>query len=244
MRNLKSIYILSVKGSPRQANFKTFPFKYSFFYAISLDQLDVFDDDASFNKYKRIVRNTEKSCTLSHISIAKDFLGKNHDWLIILEDDAVIVGDFEKLLSSLDNHKFNRPTALIIGHSKTDPRFSIVQRLKQPLYNPFYIGDFRFGKKEVNYIGTVSYILNYPAAQILAKMDRPYWVADDWIEIEKKGINVFHIEENIIYENLDGVSSTGNKVYIRHDIYKKPISNIMSIIYHQVKFFLKEKCHF
>ncbi|MUK67960.1 glycosyltransferase family 25 protein [Aliivibrio fischeri] len=234
-------YILSVKNSPRRNRFISFEHDYLFFDAVdvNVDDMKFFNKDKSYNRYLRDIRLNEISCTLSHVEMARLCLFNSSEWNLILEDDAIFLGDFKSLKEKIIYFKTDKPTILILGHSKTLPKFNKIQQLKQPLYDEFNIGDFIFGKKDINYCGTVSYLLNKGASEIMSNIEEAYWVADDWKVIGSLGIDIFHIKESIIYEEIDGISTTGNKLHIRHDIYKKPFSNMLSIIFNQIKRFLK-----
>ncbi|WP_305818609.1 hypothetical protein [Photobacterium leiognathi] len=63
-------------------------------------------------------------------------------------------------------------------------------------------------------------------------------MADDWNELSSFGIDVFHIENPIIKEDLQFSSSTGNDVFSYHSFIKHPIKSIFQIFYYRILYIL------
>lgn len=225
------INVISLKKSHRRNKFTSLNVK--IFDAIENDDEEIFNENIFKLLYGRNPRQGEIGCALSHYYIAKQHVYNTAEWSLVLEDDAIFDGD---LLSFKDTCPFvSKPTILVLGHSKTKKKNLFVQRLIQPLRNPYKLNSIEFGHSDINFCGTVGYMANRAASQLIAKNDSIFWLADDWRVIRNMGVDVVHIKEPLVYEDFDGVSSTGNKVIVEHDILKKPLQIIYLIILNQVK---------
>lgn len=222
--------------SHRRNRFNSFTYPFNFFDAYSSPVN--FDVKKATEYYGRDIRNGEIGCTTSHYELYKKLRkGSSHNWHLILEDDAKIEDGFQSFYNNFDPSIFqNVPTILILGHSKTIKKFQWIQKLKQPMSVEFTCGHHQFGKKHVNLVGTVGYIINNAAIDTILQ-HTPYWLADDWGIIEEMGINVLHIKDNLVYEEFDGISLTDNQLFIQHDIKNQPIKTILKIILNQLYFF-------
>lgn len=230
------INIISMPDSHRRNRFNSFTYPFDFFNAYSSPVN--FDVKKATEYYGRDIRKGEIGCTTSHYELYKK-LKKNssYNWHLILEDDASIEKEFQSLCNNFDMLSAEiRPMILILGHSKTVKKFQWVQKLKQPMKTELQIGSHQFGKKYVNLVGTVSYMINNSAIDTILQ-HTPYWLADDWGLIEEMGINVLHIKDNLVYEEFDGISLTDNQLFVQHDIKNQPAKTILKIILNQLYFF-------
>ncbi|EJV9312367.1 glycosyltransferase family 25 protein [Vibrio vulnificus] len=181
-------------------------------------------------KYNRVARDGEIGCTLSHYIIIKELIETNLESMIILEDDAIPVKEFFDFYADLFL-KNNKPSIFLLGHSKTREKDLWLQRLKQPLKEVINLNGFSFGiNHRITECGTVGYIINRKAAEIISAYDSPYWLADDWKFFEEIGIHVYHPVKPLIYEDLTTVSTTGNAVCLNHSIYNKTLLQIGSVV--------------
>jgi GR25 family glycosyltransferase involved in LPS biosynthesis len=183
--------------------------------------LSLFDEKKSYLRYNKILSKGEKLCSLGHFKIY-DLICKSNtlNWSLIIEDDAIFDAKSFIFFEQIKSYKFNEPTILILGHSKTIPNNLWFQKLKQPLYKRNIIFNYKIGEKKINYFGTVGYIINLEAAKLLSKMNDCYWKADDWVYFQKNNINILHLDDPIIWEDqAKKNSSTGNSLAIHHNIF-------------------------
>ncbi|MFB2651854.1 glycosyltransferase family 25 protein [Shewanella seohaensis] len=223
--------VISLKKSLRRQKFNSLNIK--LFDAIEIDHEKIFNTKVFKLIYGREPRNGEIGCALSHYYIAKQHVETPVEWSLVLEDDAIFECDLLNFKNTCP--LVAKPTILVLGHSKTKKKNLFVQRLIQPLRNPYKLNSIEFGHSDINFCGTVGYMANRAASELIAKNDSIFWLADDWRVIRNMGVDVVHIKEPLVYEDFDGVSSTGNKVIVEHDILKKPLQIIYLIILNQVK---------
>jgi glycosyl transferase, family 25 len=226
------INVISLKNSTRRNKFLNSDIE--IFDAIEDDLSAIFDKDTFRLIYGRDARKGEIGCTLSHYYLALNHAVNTKDeWSLILEDDAVFDDELFEFKNNCNT--ISSPTILVLGHSKTKKRNLFIQRLIQPLTNLITIRGFEFGTANVNYCGTVAYMSNKAASKILSAQKLMFWLADDWNIIKNMGINILHIKKPLVYEDFDGLSSTGNKVVVEHDVLRKPAQILYLIILNQIK---------
>lgn len=202
-----------------------------------------FNSNLAEYKYNRKIRNGEIGCSLSHFRIINKYAVRDDfSWGIILEDDALIQENFKEMLNIDDFKCFNdEPCVFILGHSKTRKKDLIIQRLKQPLENKIKIGNNSYGQNNrINFCGTVGYVLNKKACEIIGKQKNVYWLADDWFFFNKLGINIYHPLIPSIYEDLTSESSTDNIIFFNHCLRNRPIKQIFSIVKSQTLFLINK----
>lgn len=218
------IIILSIKNSIRRTRFEYLNTGVSFYDAHVSDIDNVFDKGISKIIYGRNLSRGEVGCSISHYYILKKIYMQEGGWFIVLEDDAIV--DNEDLLIEFYNNlpDTSKPTVYILGHSKADKQDLFIQKLKQPLYDSFNVGRFRCGTKKVNFFGTVGYAINKSAADLISKNEKVFWTADDWTKLAHMGIDIFHLEEPLIYEDYKIESTIGNKLASYHSFKKFPLS--------------------
>lgn len=229
------INVISLRGSPRRDRFQTTEV-FHFFDAVEIDGEAIFNKDIFKMVYGRDARNGEIGCTLSHYCIAHvHSTDLNHEWSLVLEDDAIF--SEQELLSFVNGlPAIDKPTILVLGHSKTIKRNLFIQRLIYPLKDIIAINGKLFGHTGETRCGTVAYVANRSASMLIAKNQMTFWLADDWTLIENMGVDVLHFKKPLVYELMDGVSSTDNKIYINHDFLDAPFV----IFYRVVKSLVKK----
>ena len=235
-----NIKIISLKHSPlRNKRFST-SLSYSFYDAkTGENEKNVFDKKKSEMIYGRAIRSGEIGCSLSHHDIAVEFYHRGDDeWLVVLEDDALLELDFDKCCHDINKYAFNKAYIIILGYSKCLKSNHWVHKLKKPLYRQITIGNFFFGENDVNHRGTVGYIINKQAAKIMTEQEKVFWIADDWLYIRSLGINIMHPYQPVVYEDLTTGSTTSNEVTCFDSIREYPAYNIYMIIKERFKYYL------
>lgn len=236
MSNIK-IVVLSLTDSPRRNTLsnRLKNLNYEIFNAYSpngyVDEC-VFNEELAFINYGRKLSLGEIGCSVSHKNIIKSFINESDsEWLIVLEDDFLPENCFEGFVVNIAEEKINNSTILLLGHSKTEKKTLFLQRLKQPLLEPYEIGGVKFGKNnKINLCGTVGYAINKSAARTIAECNFNFWLADDWSRCLNVGINVLHPFVPLLYEDLSQVSSIGNDIVSLHSFRYKPFNQILEVI--------------
>lgn len=194
----------------------------------------------SFEKrglYESSMSDAEMSCSLSHHKIMSDF-----GTYFIFEDDFFVSQPipFESIRCFLEST--SKPTVVILGHSKTQPRDEFVQNLKQPLMNQIKLDRNVLGENyRINFFGTVGYAVNSAFKDKMRAVETVYWRADDWSEIQRiTQCRILHVKQKFIYEDLDVFgSSINNRIHFRHDFSKEPFLNLLKIIRAQIIRFVR-----
>ncbi len=189
MKEIKT-YIINLKSSVDRKkriteNLKGLSFlDYSFIEAVdgrsmTHDEIDHSFDISSFYKiYKREPLRGEIGCTLSHRKCYKNLVEqKDLDYCLILEDDAFFYNDFEDKIFDIVEELKNCDYPKIILLS---PSFSFFCKKNKSSYT---LCDIFQGCM------TIGYLINRKAAELLLSKDLfPYYLADDWRLIKRKGI--------------------------------------------------------
>lgn len=239
------IKILSVPGSPRrkQAEIEVKKLNiqsWSFYDAVSIDDIDNFVNDSKNNLNGKDITKVEKSCSISHYNMIKD--QSTH---IILEDDFKLIEYCELVCIVNEINKKDIPIVVILGHSKTSDRDFWMQKLKQPLINKRILCGKTVGENyKINFYGAVGYIINNKFKEAMAEVNEVHWLADDWLKIrEIIGCDIYQLSDKIIIENLndDYVSGLGNKIHFRHDSRKKILINLIKALRAQVLFLFNKR---
>ncbi|WP_017093667.1 glycosyltransferase family 25 protein [Vibrio splendidus] len=235
--NPVKIKVVSLKQSRLRRNISNQirSLDYDFFDAITDNTSRLFCELQAQEKYQRELKKGEIGCALSHYSLMKEHADKvNNDWMIILEDDALIESGFECFIEDLSTVKCDNACILLLGHSKTRKKDLWVQRLKQPLSDIIDIGDKCFGiNSRIGFCGTVGYAINRKAATLITN-NKLCWIADDWKTIKKSGVDIYHPKEPLIYEDLNTESSIGNRIFFNHHLGTNTLRQILSIVKAQV----------
>lgn len=151
-------------------------------------------DLAKFEQhYGRKTTKGEVGCTLSHLAIyqkiAQDNSISNEDYCLVCEDDALFAADFQQNLDSLLAQDL-KADIILVGQSKIPSFDNMELEINYPttfgfLQKQVENSQYKYAYPYRNYFaGTVAYLIKKSTAyQFLAqaKMDRPYWLADDFI---------------------------------------------------------------
>jgi GR25 family glycosyltransferase involved in LPS biosynthesis len=203
------------------------------------DQND-FDQTLSTLFYGRKLHNGELGCSLAHSRLISNLSFISSDWNLILEDDAKLDNDIFNFLYDLKAIKISQPTVILLGHSRTLKKNIFWQRLKHPLSNEMKIGKYTFGQnKWVNGcgVGTVGYVINSSCRDIINKLPKNFWLADDWKFFHNAGISIYHPINPLVWEDfLAKESRTGNSIKIHHNFISSNIlREFAEIIYARLR---------
>jgi len=201
-----------------------------------------FDNSLARMIYGRPLRKGEMNCSLGHRSMWCYAREVGSRWSVFLEDDAIITDALLNLLNSINSWGENLPFAIIIGHSKTVRKNLWFENIKIPLYSKKKIKNIVVGKKNQNLFGTVGYLLNQSAVELLSKLPVTCWKADDWKMFENAGLQIYHLQTPCIWEEFETrKSATGNICVAQHEIFsRKILIEVGSAIKSQI--FKKRKC--
>jgi GR25 family glycosyltransferase involved in LPS biosynthesis len=118
----------------------------------------------------RILSNNEKRALLSHAFIIKE---SSNDWLVVLEDDAILNKQlFSNFLSEIGNLHLSAPTILLLYHGKN----GVFVRKKRTLIDG---SSLSFHRCLALPSGAVSYAINLAAVKIVQNC-RKYVGTADW----------------------------------------------------------------
>lgn len=153
-----------------------------------------FDRNTAFRYYGRYLMKGEIGCTLSHIRCYHRMVKQNEKIALILEDDIEFASttgskiNFNKLQEYLTTDK---PTIVLLsGHFWHWPGFNNLKRV----YAAYY---------------THAYAINLSAARLLSnQLVYPWHLADNWIYLRQKGINVLGIRPHWINQSSTETNST------------------------------------
>lgn len=140
-----------------------------------------FDCRRFLQRHGREILRSEIGCTLSHRECYRRILESEENIALILEDDVCFLDPHmvEPLLNEI-NEKMSRNIPCVI--SLTRHLFFYKNRKEK-------IGDYSlFGMREG--WGTCAYLINKEAAQKLLSISKPYYVADDFLLMNKMKIDV------------------------------------------------------
>lgn len=183
-----------------------------------------FSIDLFQQRYGRPPRLGEVGCLLSHRKAHHLLVNSNEGSAIVLEDDFWFRGDAQ-YLRMIESVLQSRATIALLGHSRTDPRFLVIQRLKQPLFSTIDVSGFVLGNNvRINYCGTVAYFINREAALISIELQQ-YFVADDFSIYRNSGVRVLHPSKPDFYEIHGYSSSTKNHIIVLHNLFTRHFFN-------------------
>lgn len=196
-----------------------------------------FDLQTAERHYRRVPREGEIGCTLSHFQLQKNV---STDWRCIVEDDAILGDRFFAVVNQIAGLQLP-PTVVILGQARTLGRDDWFIRWKQPLKNRRVLthGLMLGEKPYINTFGTVGYMLNRAASGLFSSGPvKPYWLADDWNFLQKiHHFQVLHLNRLVVHEDLkDYSSTTGNKLILRCNIRARPFFEISGMIYRRVQY--------
>ena len=191
--------------------------------------------------YARELNEGEKFCSLGHRFIYNDIYNCSEDWALVLEDDAVLDPGIRSFIKEVSKLNMGEPAVLILGHSKTVKKNIWVQQLKQPSFNLKEVGTKVFGERDADLFGTVGYMINGQAAQVISEYNLWFWKADHWSIYKNMGVKILHMESPIIWEAfLTKDSLTKNPNYIHHNLFSTHfLTEVRAIINAQIKRLLR-----
>lgn len=192
------------------------------------DLKSVFDINKCNQRRGKTITKPEIGCTLSHCMCYRRFLDSNEEYCLILEDDIdVPVEDFEEIIR------------LIVNHCKSE--IPIIILLSDWFWfskkGNFVTKNYRYVKIFNAYL-THAYIINRKAAELLIK-DKPNYVADEWLYIRKKGIQIFAILPHLVQQKWDGEFKTSIQNQYRNKASQQLLKLVRFLPYRIFQFYLK-----
>lgn len=215
MNRKVSFHVISLKNDQarREIFFKqSEAFRFSVNFAIDGSKFtekeveDSFDVKQFFSKYGRNVLSGEIGCTLSHVKLWREVLNSKCEYFVIAEDDAIFSKEFKNDMESLLNHP-NLPDFILLSRAKffsfstkaNDLIFPISLRVfSEKINQHLHLG--RLYKTST--YGTCLYFISKKGIEkILAKSQKPFWLADDLALYEELGLNVQFTNRLFAIEN-------------------------------------------
>lgn len=160
------------------------------------------------------------NCALGHREIWNKL---DSGEFVIFEDDAILSSSFFEVLDKLRLHynDVKEPVIIIMGRSKTIPKYLWFENLKFPLRSLVETSGVILGSKKQNFFGTVCYYGNQSAATILKDFPSNVgWKPDDWDYIASYGLKILHLRYPIVWEDLLSESLTHSAREIQHNPFK------------------------
>lgn len=146
----------------------------------------------------------EIGCTLSHQECYRRLLTSGDEYALILEDDAVFMGDTSVLEDVRPFLSSGKPIWLSLSHGFT------------------WTCGRRFGRAKVGrtmwMMLTSSYLINRAAAERLLS-DRPWWLADYDREIKRLGVQCWGLVPHIAEQNQQQFATEIDTAKIRIEHY-------------------------
>lgn len=135
-------------------------------------------------KWEREVKPGEIGCTLSHRKCYRKLLESEEEVVLIVEDDVYFLAE-EKTVNDI--------VKKMIGRMPDKP--CLVTFTRHSVY--YSESEFRMGKYSFCRVreawGTCAYLINRKAAKLLLQKKQPYTVADDYLDMDEKGIEIIGI---------------------------------------------------
>lgn len=153
---------------------------------MSPEEVEAEFDSRKFKyKWRKEVKPGEIGCTLSHRKCFRKFLESESEVVLIVEDDVCFLAE-EKTVNDI--------VKKMIGRMPDKP--CIVTLSRHYVYYPeseCRMGEYSFCRVREAW-GTCAYLINRKAAELLLrKIHKPYSVADDYWDMNKKGVRVMGI---------------------------------------------------
>lgn len=170
----------------------------------------IYSPQSSYGEGKRRLTNGEIGCAASHIEVCKLIVGGGIDYALILEDDAIIDFDVERLNSVSKLFLDSGSDVLILGYSK----------LRRVDADWFYVFEpIKARVKSLGFVlgepwrqwtcGTVGYLVSNRGAKKIVDGALPIRVvADDWRYYESVfGLNILHCRPGLVFEDFERFDS-------------------------------------
>lgn len=180
----------------------------------------LFDCKRFLWRYGREVMPGEVGCTLSHRECYRKLLSSKEEFALILEDDVRFLAEenrVEDLIATISGQMSGKPRVVTL----TRHHF-YYSRGERPVGGEYSLCRVREAW------GTCAYLVNRKAAAVLLKIGKPWFVADDFLIMNKKGIKVEGIYPMLAIgasEMLEISSEVGNnrgtKDYSQMPLYVK-----------------------
>lgn len=184
---------------------------YSFFNAIDLRGEKAVLKEGFYSKIEakinigRDMTPGEVGCAASHRYVYDQVLKDKLDFALILEDDAILKCDLNKILKMVEIVTCEWDV-LILGYSKiTESDHDFVDKMEPVGDFRLEENGFRFGRVWRNWTcGTVAYVISKSGAEkMLDAADRVQALADSWGFFEKSyGLKILHCRPLVVYEDF------------------------------------------
>lgn len=219
---MHDIYIVSLERAGRRETIArqlaAFGLRYQFCDAVDAQQLSpehivaVHDATATHLRYGRGLTDGEVACFLSHRAVWNRIVSSGRP-AIVLEDDALLMPGFARLLRALDDHDEARlPDVLLLGRSKLVRRRRWSVAFYEPLRNVVRIAGFSIGAPfKLWTSGAVGYRLTPAAAarMVQACSHRMTALLDDWpYHAMAAPVRVAEIRPYVVWEDYERISSS------------------------------------
>lgn len=207
------IFIISLKNSPRREfiakRLSDLNLDFEFFDAVygkdlSEEQLNQVDREFSMTRFatRKPLTLGEIGCAMSHINLYHHIVNNKIEKAIILEDDAIVSQEFEKIVEqSLDKVSSNMEI-LFFEHGKAKSYF-----LKKKLVEGYKLVHYRYpsktSKRAIN--RTTAYLITLEGARKLLKYAYPIRLAADYLTgaLQITKINAYGIEPPCVFLGTD-----------------------------------------
>lgn len=186
-------YVINLKDSTDRrervmVELSKYPFmNYELVEAVDGRKMSQEDIDRQFDCRRFLLRTGRKvlpgevGCTLSHRECYRKLLSSGDDIALILEDDVSFFSgekEVEELLGTLAGRMIGKPCVITLTR----------HRYYYP-WGEHSIGDYSLCRVREAW-GTCAYLINRKAAAVLLNIGKPYFVADDFLIMNKKHIRV------------------------------------------------------
>lgn len=145
------------------------------------------------NKYS--IKKSEIGCTLSHRLCYEQIYKDKLKYASIIEDDIILIEDIDPYLPSLINLLDTKKPVIILlsGFFFYSSRRPFIKK--------------KFICKVFDARLAHSYFINYEAARLILEK-KPWYIADNWLQIRSLGIRIYGISPHLIDQNLSLSSSS------------------------------------
>lgn len=221
-----TIFIISLRNSPRRKiiarRLHGLGLKFEFFDAINgkeLSENQLNNVDYEFNKLYLREKLTlgEIGCALSHISLYEKMVNENIEEMLILEDDAIVSQEFEKIVLDILNKVPSRKEIIFLEHGKA--KFHYITR---KLVDNYRLVRYRYPSKKSkrSITRTTAYIINLSGAKKLLQYSNPIKMPSDYLTglIQLTKIHAYGVEPPCVFRGLDSDSEIDAIEYRNNNI--------------------------
>ena len=187
-------YVINLKNSVDRrrnvlAELSKYPFmNYELVEAVDGREMSQEDVDHLFDckrfswRNGRAVMPGEIGCTLSHRECYRKLLSSKEEFALVLEDDVRFLAEenwVEDLIGTISGRMSGKPRVVTLTRHHV-----YYSRGEHPVGGKYSLCRVREAW------GTCAYLVNRKAAAVLLKIGKPYFVADDFLMMNQKGIRV------------------------------------------------------